>query len=50
MKKFEEPVIEVVTFDHVDIITESEGPCDYACPQKYGNMCEVKHEYNGTGL
>lgn len=49
MKKFEEPVIEVVEFGQVDVIVTSDGPCDYVCPTKYGNECEVNHSYNGQG-
>ena len=46
-KRFEEPDLEVVELERVDVVCSSddEGPCDdYLC-NGYGTICTGGHEY-----
>ena len=49
MKKFQEPEVEVVELDNVDMMCDSDGPCtDYACQGGYGTTCSGGHTYNNN--
>ena len=42
-KKYEDPEIDVVEFDDVDVVCSSDGPClDYTC-NNYGTICSGGH-------